>query len=148
MSNVLKWIRDRLSERSTKLYILQLVTVLSLIGVLRPDSPGKVEGAIEAGQEAYEEIADSTQSAINRGKNRIEDLREDVEYGRATGVKLWETLSGLFILITSLFGIGMKDAKAGKEYDHREELLSIALKNQGVDPGTILPDLKPPPEFP
>lgn len=145
--NLFKWIKDRFLERSSKLWISQVLGLLVLINVIPVETKTNIEGAIGHGQEVYEEVADSVASAIDLGKEKIEEGRQIAERAKDTGLRLRDILAGLWVVIISALGIGSKDAKKGVEYEARESLLAQALTTHGLDPGAVLPDLKVPAEF-
>lgn len=116
MNTVWTWIKTRWSERSTKIWIINVIGFLSLVGLTPSEAPKKVETVITEGQEIYQEGVDSTHAAIERGTERYEDLKSDVEYAKDTGEHFWTLLKGFWVLLMSAFGIGRKDAFKGQAY--------------------------------
>lgn len=137
----INWILDRFRERSTKLYALQLIGFLTIIGVVPQDKGRDIENTIGAGQEVYEEVADSVAAKIDYGKGKIEEGKAIIEEAKDTGNRLAQILGGFWVMVTSLFGMGTKDAKKGQEYDAREDKLATALREMGRKPEELLPDL-------
>lgn len=103
------WIMDRLSERSTKTFIFNLLGLLAAIGFISLATVEEIKALIEAGQEAYFSIATLVAGIITNVKGIL-------------GI-----LSGFIALFAGLFGAISPDAKSGKTYD-------MILRENDVDP--------------
>ena len=135
-----KWILDRLKERSSKTFIILIVSALAGMGIIPSESPDKVVKVIEDGQVAYHEAADSVAAAIEVGKDLVETGRETVTYVRDTGRALWGKIYAFVVGLIALFGFSSKDSRNGQHYSERELTLSSALSKNGHDPRDFLPD--------
>ncbi len=139
--NALNWIKERLQERSTKTHIITLLGALTLFGVIPSETATKITTGINAGQEVFHEGRDSVATTIERGTELYEDGREFAEDTRDTALYFWTRLGGLFVVFSSLVGIASKDARQGREYDAREEMLKYKASVMGVDLDNTLPDM-------
>lgn len=128
--NIINWLIDRFKERSTKGALVTLLGVLSLVGIIKPETPDRVIEIVDEGQAIYHEGVDSVTSAIDLGTVLYEEGRGAVIYAKDTATHFWERLGAFLALFGGLFTIFSKDAKGGKEYEQREALLINTLQTR------------------
>lgn len=130
---IFNWLKERFFERSSKIWISQVLGLLVIIGVVPSETQTKVIDTIEQGQEVYEEAADSVESAIDFGKVKVDEGKQIIERAKDTGNRFKVILGGLWMAILSAIGFATKDAKQGQEYQRREEILVTEMKRAGLD---------------
>lgn len=127
-----KWLYDRLTERATKIFIMQAISALVLLGVISKDKADDITTAIEVGQATVSETVDSVAAAIDVGEALIETGKDTIEYAKDTGTRIWEILGTAWMFILAVFGISQKDAKKGQEVETRELLLIKTIRDAGL----------------
>lgn len=133
LKNAFNWLKARLQERSTKQHFLTFVFLLASLGVIKPDTADKLTTIVETGQEIVHDGADSVAVTIDRGKDLFEEGKDLATDTRDTALYFWYKVLVLLGAGMSVVGMASKDAKAGVEYDHREEIMRQKAEAFNVD---------------
>lgn len=135
MSNLFKWLIDRIRERKSKQMIGLFLGTLVLIGILPEGTDQRVIDLVETGQGIYHEGVDSVATTIETGTDLYNDGRGAVLRTIDTGSYFWAKILAYLLAIGSFIGgLFTKDAKAGEEYELRAARMKAQMIADGVSP--------------